>query len=81
MTCANDISLIWISVRVLRLFLGLHNNYFKVPKVTEFFPNLSCHVIYDISGKTIVSIAEVSKKLTQVLKLLALVYPKYIVSV
>ena len=32
----------WIPVRVLRLSLGLYNNYLEIPKVPESFPNLLC---------------------------------------
>ena len=42
MTCATDLYLMWVQVRVLRLSLGLANNYLKVPKVPESFPNLPC---------------------------------------
>ena len=40
MTCATELNLMWVSVRVLRLSLGLANNYLKVPKAPESFPNL-----------------------------------------
>ena len=42
MTCATELNLMWIPARVLRLSLGLANNYLKVPKVPESFPNLPC---------------------------------------
>ena len=42
MTCATELELMWIPVRVLRPSLGLPNNYLKVPKFPESFPNLPC---------------------------------------
>ena len=42
MTSATKLNLIWILVRVLRLSLGLANNYLKVHKVPESFFNLRC---------------------------------------
>ena len=39
MTCATELYLMWVQVRVS---LGLANNYLKVPKVPESFPNLPC---------------------------------------
>ena len=42
MIFATELNLMWIPVRVLRLSLGLINNYLKVPKVPESFPNLPC---------------------------------------
>ena len=74
----------WIPVRILRLYLGLANNYLKVPKVPESFPNLPCPCKFGFTtyktkkAKAIVIIAKVSEKLIHVLKLLALVYPKCI---
>ena len=55
----------WIPVRVLRLSLGLYNNYLEIPKVPESFPNLLCPWKLDLQhfgtkkDKTIVSIAKV----------------------
>ena len=74
----------WIPVRILRLYLGLANNYLKVPKVPESFPNLPCPCKFGFTtyktkkAKAIVIIAKVSEKLIHVLKLLALVCPKCI---
>ena len=42
MTCVTELNVMWIPVRVLRLSLGLANNYLKVPKVPESFPTLPC---------------------------------------
>ena len=42
MACASELNLMWIPVRVLRLSLRFANNYLKVPKVPESFPNLPC---------------------------------------
>ena len=39
-TCVTKLNLMWISVRVIRFSLGLANNYLKVPKFPESFPNL-----------------------------------------
>ena len=40
--CPTELNLMWIPVRVLRLSYGLANNYLKVPKIPESFPNLPC---------------------------------------
>ena len=42
MALATELNLMWIPVRVLRLSLRFANNYLKVPKVPESFPNLPC---------------------------------------
>ena len=68
----------WIPVRILRLYLGLTNNYLKVPKDPESFPNLLCPCNKTKKAKAIVIIAKVSETLIQVLKLLTLVCPKCI---
>ena len=80
--CPTELNLMWIPVRVLRLSYGLANNYLKVPKIPESFPNLPCPCKFGFTtfrdkAKTIVSIAKVSEKLTHVLKLLGLVCPKH----
>ena len=84
MTRDTKLNLMWIPIEVLRFSLGLSNNYLKVPKVSESFPILSFPRDLDFrhfgtkTAKTIVSIAKLSEKLIAVLKLLALVCPKYI---
>ena len=40
MTYATELNLMSIPVRVLKLSLGLANNYLRAPKVPESFPNL-----------------------------------------
>ena len=86
MTCATELKLMWIPVRDLRLSLGLANNYLKVPKVPESFPNLPCPCQFAFTTlkkakrrlKLWFLFAKVSEELVHVLKLLALVCPKYI---
>ena len=72
MTSATKLNLIWILVRVLRLSLGLANNYLKVHKVPKSFFNLRCPCKFRFT--TIVSIAKLFEKFIDVLKLLALIY-------
>ena len=85
MTCATELNLMWIPARVLRLSLGLANNYLKVLlKFLNLFLIYRVHVNLDLrhferkKAKTIVSIAKVSGKLIHALKLLALVCQKYV---
>ena len=42
MTCATELNLMGIPVRVPTISLGLIKDYLKVPKVPESFPNLPC---------------------------------------
>ena len=84
MTCATEMNLMWIPITVVRLSLGLANNYLKVPKFAESFPNLPCPCKLDLrhfgtkKSKTIVFIAKLFEKLIHTLKLLALVCPKHV---
>ena len=47
MTCATELNLMGIPVRVPTISLGLIKDYLKVPKVPESFPNYRVHVNLD----------------------------------